>query len=75
MDRDEQATMAMKCIVQMQPVYERCRELVELADSAPNLTLAVVDETSGRDVYQHGNGVDGYVAAYNYRRVVKMEGD
>jgi len=38
---DEQE--GMRCITLMQPVYERCRELCELADSNPNYRLAVVD--------------------------------
>jgi len=67
MDADEQATMAMKCIVQMQPVYERCRELCGLADSNTNYRLAVVNRRPLSDVTSSNGG--------RYRRVVKMEGD
>jgi len=72
---DEQE--GMRCITLMQPVYERCRELCELADSNPDYRLAVVD--TAWCVWQH---VGDRLKAPRWKEkmftsysVVKMEGE
>ena len=61
----------MRCVLAMQPVYERCRELVELADSKPHYRLAVVDTkitTSDRVMDENFE-----LQRITYYLVVKME--
>ena len=61
----------MRCVLAMQPVYERCRELVALAESNPNYRLAVVDTkitTSDRVMDENFE-----LQRITYYLVVKME--
>ena len=63
----------MRCVLAMQPVYERCRELCELADSTPDYRLAVVDVSDGDDHYDGEAYAKGEVRVISRYRVVKME--
>ena len=69
---DEQE--GMRCITLMQPVYERCRELCELADSNPDYRLAVVDSQDTTETRVWNASMSALMLEKFYR-VVKMEGE
>jgi len=57
-------------------LLERVKPLIELADSAPNLRLAVVDVGLQPVLYRQERGVEGllhYIEELDAYRVVKME--
>jgi len=70
---DEQE--GMRCITLMQPVYERCRELCELADSNPDYRLAVVDAQIFYPADHAASSLASLLHRNGWYRVVKMEGE
>ena len=65
---------ALRQVSEMEPLYERIKALVDLAESNPNYRLAVVDDGVRPVLYrcQKDNEFMQFVTVEGYRRVVKM---
>jgi len=69
-----QVNDASRRLAEMEPLYERVKELVELAASAPNLRLAVVDAEDTTDINVWNESMT-VLSPQMFYRVVKMEGE